>query len=87
VPRSADVPSASGKPPVVANAGGNPPVISDVSEVSPATSGDKPYTSDQDRLNAALAEMTRKARQDVGAIVEGLKQVEDSLKAGQSNAP
>ena len=87
VPRSADVPSAGGRPPEVSSAGGNAPVVSDVSGVSPATSGDESYTSDQDRLNAELAEMTRKARQDVGALVEGLKQVEDSLKAAQTNAP
>ena len=49
--------------------------------------GDTPYTSEEDKLNAQLADMTRKARQDVDALVEGLKQVEDSLKATQGNAP
>ncbi len=61
--------------------------------VSPANTGDAgdagdaSYTSEEDRLNAQLADMTRRARQDVEALVDGLKQVEDSLKAAQGNAP
>ena len=49
--------------------------------------GDASYASAEDRLNAQLADMTRRARQDVEALVDGLKQVEDSLKAAQGNAP
>ena len=71
LPRTTGVQGGTGKPGVVPSA--------DV--------GDVPYASEEDKLNAQLSDMTRKARRDVEALVEGLKQVEDSLKAAQGNAP
>jgi hypothetical protein len=80
LPRATGVQGGSAIPGAV-----SPANTSDAGDTGDA--GDASYASEEDRLNAQLADMTRRARQDVEALVDGLKQVEDSLKAAQGNAP